>query len=566
MIMESRETMDVDVLFVGGGAACLSSALHLANLIQKHNEEVTESGEGRLLEDITLAVLDKGKFDGAHSLSGAIMDPCALKDLIPDLRDAPLESGVIGETVLFLTKENAIKSPVVPPFLKSHGCYVVSLSKLTSWIAEQADESGVMILPGFAAVEVLYDANRIIGVRTGDKGVDSDGTPKNDFEPGIDIHAKVTVFGEGARGSLTKSLLQAPGLAQGKNPQTYVIGIKEVWDLPGGILAPGEVIHTAGFPLKQSVYGGGFVYGMKDNLVSLGLIVGLGYKDPGMFPHEAFQKLKCHPRISRILKGGVLLQYGAKTVPVGGFFAIPKLALDGGLLIGDGAGLFNSQRIKGIHLAMKSGMLAAETIYGCIVDENFSESKLQAYENTFYKSKSADELYRARNYHQAFHRGFFTGVARTGLQYAMAGRDWRARLRSSEDHTSFRSVKFHSDSDSGLKSQPRALKESCDLILDRESDLFYAGIEYEENQPIHLKVNDINICTTTCWEKFRSPCRWFCPAQVYEIELDESSGNRTLTINPANCIHCKTCDIKDPFKNITWVPPEGGSGPKYSIS
>ncbi len=564
--MEDREILEVDVLFVGAGIASLSGALHLMNLIHDHNEKIASGGDGKPLEEISVAVLEKGAYVGAHNLSGAVLIPDALKALVPDAeKTAPLEAEVTSEDVWLMTKDRAFRSPVMPPFLKNHGAYVISLSKFTKWLGDLAEESGVDIFPGFAGTEVLYEGKRVKGIRTGDKGVDEEGRPKGNFEPGIDLHAKVTVFGEGTRGSLTKILINEHRLNKGKNVQTYVVGVKEVWEVPEDRVAAGRVIHTAGYPLKQNTYGGGFVYGMRNNCVTVGLIIGLDYKDPAMDPHREFQKFKLHPHISKLLEGGRLLQYGAKTAPVGGYFAIPELAVDGGLLIGDAANLFNSQKIKGIHIAQHSGMLAAETIFEGLLVDDFSQTRLAGYEAKLYASDAGKELYRARNFHQAFHHGLFFGALRGGLQYLLGGRDWRQRLYAASDNESLEKVQTHYGIAAPTGEQMGDIKYDGELTFDRETDNYYSGVSHEERQPSHLHIRDRRICVTTCWEEYRSPCTRFCPAKVYEIRINEETADRKLVVNFTNCLHCKTCDVKDPFSNITWVPPEGEGGPKYTM-
>jgi electron-transferring-flavoprotein dehydrogenase len=564
--MEAREILEVDVLFVGAGVASLSGALHLMNLIGAHNEKVKAGGKGQALEEISIAVLEKGAYVGAHSLSGAVLIPGALKALVPDAeKRAPLEAEVRSEEVLLLTKKRALRFPITPPFLKNHGAYVISLSRFTKWLGDLAEESGVDIFPGFAGTEVLYEGRRVKGVRTGDKGVNEEGRPKGNFEPGIDLHAKVTVFGEGTRGSLAKTLIKEQRLNTGKNTQTFVVGVKEVWEVPEGRFQAGKVIHTAGYPLKPNTYGGGFVYGMNNNLVSVGLIIGLDYKDPALDPQREFQKFKLHPHISKLLQGGRLLQYGAKTAPVGGYFAIPELVVDGGLLIGDAANLFNSQKIKGVHIAQHSGMLAAETIFEGLLADDFSKARLSAYEAKLYASHAGKELYRARNFHQAFHHGLYWGALRGGLQYLLGGRDWRARLDAAADSESLEALQAYYGTGEPTPEQMGDIKYDGEFTFDRETDTYHAGVSHEENQPSHLQIKDRQICVTTCWETFRSPCTRFCPAKVYEMRIDEATAERKLVVNFSNCLHCKTCDVKDPFNNITWVPPEGEGGPKYTM-
>jgi electron-transferring-flavoprotein dehydrogenase len=564
---EEREVMDVDVLFVGGGIANLSGALHLSNLIQKQNEAVEEEGQGKKLEDITIALIEKGTDIGAHSISGAIMDPLALKELVPDFMDkeAPLDCEVTEEEVSLLTKKGRIRSPIIPPPLNNHGNYIISLSKLTHWLGGLVEESGIDIFPGFAATETLYDGTAVIGVRTGDKGIGPDGEKKSNFEPGIDLHAKVTIFGEGSRGSLAKELIKKLGLDEGKNPQTYVSGVKEVWEVPEGTFEPGRVLHTMGYPLKSDTYGGGFVYGMKNNMVSLGLLTGLDSDDPYIDPHLEFQRFKLHPYISEIIKEGTLVQYGAKTAPVGGYFSVPKLFFDGGLLVGDSASLFISQKIKGIHIAMKSGMLAAETILDSLLKEDFSAANLESYQSKVMNSYIGKELYKVRNFHQAFQSGLWVALIKAGFQYILGGRIVKGRLSTEADYVHCKKVVEYYGTDSPTDEQRGAVRFDGKISFDKESDVYYSSTVHEEQQPPHLKIPDLNICYTTCREQYQNPCTRFCPANVYEMEIDEKTGNPALKLNFSNCVHCKTCDIKDPFENIIWVPPEGGGGPKYTV-
>ncbi|MBN2033043.1 MAG: electron transfer flavoprotein-ubiquinone oxidoreductase [Deltaproteobacteria bacterium] len=565
--MEEREVMDVDVLFVGGGVACLSGALHLSNLIREHNEKAEREGSGKKFEEVMIAVLEKGAYIGAHGISGAVMDPSVLKELVPDFveKGAPLEGEVKKESVYLLTKKGKIKSPITPPPLNNHGNYVVSLAKLNEWLGKLVEENGVYMFPGFAGTEVLYDNDRVVGVRSGDKGIDADGSKKSNFEPGIDLRAKVTVFGEGTRGSLTKTLIKKFNLDRDKNPQGYVVGVKEVWEVPEGRIQPGNVIHTLGYPLKSDTYGGGFIYGMKDNKISIGLLTGLDYRDPFMDPHREFQKFKLHPYIAGLMKDGKLIQYGAKTAPVGGYFAVPRLVFPGGMLVGDSASLFISQKIKGIHCAMKSGILAADAIFQGLLKENFSEQQLSSYREALAESSVGQELYRARNFHQAFQKGLWTAMVIAGFQYVLGGRVFKARLTTEPDFTHLKKVVEVYGKGSPTDEEKGIIKYDGTSTFDKETDVYYSGTTHEEKQPPHLKILDLEICYTRCTDEFQNPCVRFCPANVYEMEIDAETGKRRMKLNFSNCVHCKTCDIKDPFENITWMPPEGGGGPKYTV-
>jgi len=564
---EERDVMEVDVLFVGGGIACLSGALHLANLVKNHNEKVEQSGEGEKLDEIMIAVLEKGAYIGAHSISGAVMDPSSLKELVPDFLDkgAPLEGEVKKEKVCLLTKTGKITAPITPPPLNNHGNYVVSLSRFTEWLGQMVEESGVDIFPGFAGTEVLYDGNRVTGVRTGDKGIDAEGNKKENYEPGIDLKAKVTIFGEGSRGSLTKTLVKKYNLDQGKNPPSFVVGVKEIWEVPEGRIEPGMVYHTMGYPLKNDTYGGGFIYGMTNNQVSVGLLTGLDYQDPYLDPHTAFQKFKLHPMVAEILKDGKLAQYGAKSAPVGGYWSIPKPYFEGGLLVGDSANLFISQKLKGIHVAMKSGMLAAEATFNALLKNDFSESTLKEYETSLYNSSVGKDLRKVRNFHQLFKSGLYLALIRAGFQYVLGGRILKDRLNTTPDHVHLKKVSAVYGTNAPTDEQKGIIKFDGERTFDKETDVYYSGATHEEQQPAHLKILDLDLCYTRCTEEYQNPCLRFCPANVYEMETNEDTGERTMKLNFSNCVHCKTCDVKDPYENITWTAPEGGGGPKYTV-
>ncbi len=555
---EAREVMEFDVLFIGGGVASLSGAYHLAKLIKEHNEKVEKEGKGKHLGEVSIAIIEKGAYIGAHSISGAILDPTPLRELIPDFMEkgAPIEGEVNKEKVSFLTENSVINSPFIPPPLDNHGNYVISLSSFVAWLGEQVEQMGVDIFPGFSAVEILYEGERVAGVRLGDKGIAPDGSKKPNYEPGLDLKAKVTVFGDGSRGNLTKKLIQRFRLDEGKNPPSYVIGVKEVWELPEERIAPGEVIHTMGFPYGNKPYGGGFIYGMRDKHVSIGLMTGLDYEDPRLDPHMEFQRFKTHPFISKLLEGGKIVQYGAKTAPVGGYFSIPKLAVDGAVIIGDAANLFISQKIKGVHVAMRSGMLAAEAIFNALLSEDFSQNSLSKYEEELYRSDVGRDLYKSRNFHQAFKSGLWLGLIKAGIQYLLGGKIIKERVETEPDHTALKKLSQY------LKLR-KEVKFDGKLTFDKVTDVYYSGTVHEEQQPAHLKIGDLNICYEKCTIEYGNPCLKFCPANVYEMEIDEN-GNRHLKLNFSNCLHCKTCDIKDPYQNITWTPPEGGGGPKYT--
>lgn len=564
-----RETLEMDVVFVGAGPANLSGALHLARLVREHNEAV-ESGklEGEPLGEIEIGVIEKGASVGAHILSGAVMDPRALRELMPDFEEqgAPLESPVKEDYFLYLTKSRAIRSPITPPPLKNHGYYIVSLNRLTSWLGEKCEEAGVNIFPEFPGADMLYDdEDHVIGVRTGDKGIDKEGKPKENFEPGVDLLAKVTVLGEGPRGSLTKKLSERLNLNEGREPQVYSLGIKELWELPDDRYPAGRVTHTLGYPSDTKTYGGGWIYGMQNRIVNLGYVTGLDYGDPLLDPHAEFQRFKQHPFISKLLEGGKLLRYGAKTITAGGVFAMPQIYSDGVLLVGDCAGFLNSQRLKGIHTAIKSGMLAAEAIFEALLAKDFSARQLRRYEQLVEESWIMPELRRVRNFHAGFRRGRWLGMANAGLQFITGGRSWGLFDRASGEpgHEALRKLSAYGYKGDDISQRYNGLRFDGQLTFNKLTDVYHAAVKHDEDQPAHLHVLDTNICSTRCAEEYGNPCQRFCPAAVYEMVEGGQDGKRRLQINFSNCVHCKTCDIMDPYQIINWVTPEGGGGPDY---
>jgi electron-transferring-flavoprotein dehydrogenase len=549
-VSAERERLDADVLIVGAGPAGLACALHLARLVRQHNE----SGGKPELSTEGIYVLEKGRDIGAHQLSGAVLDPRALAELVPDFaKTAPLDTLVNDDAAYFLTASRAWKLPITPPPLRNHGNYIVSVSKLAKWLGGLVEQAGVNVFTQFAGAQLIHEGEAVAGVITEDKGRDKDGKPKDNFTPGYDLRAKITVLAEGPRGSLTKHLVADKNLG-GLNPQVYSIGVKELWEVLPGRIKPGWVAHTLGWPLDSSMYGGGWIYGMRENRVSLGLVTGLEYHNPRFDPHEAFQRFKTHPFVRRILEGGKLVRYGAKTIPVGGWYSIPRSYLDGCLIIGDSASLLNSQRLKGIHMAIKSGMLAAETILDALRAGDTSAAKLSVFRRKVDESWIGRELRSVRNFHQSFQHGLWRGLAHTAVQFVTGGRGLVDPMRMKAGHEQYHKL-------DGAGPAPPRFQGDGVLTFDRLTDVYHSGTRHEEDQPCHLHVLDTSICVNRCVIEYGNPCQYFCPAAVYEMV--EEKGGRRLKINFSNCVHCKTCDIADPYQIIDWVPPEGGGGPNY---
>jgi len=548
-----RETLDADVLIVGAGPAGLACALHLANLIEAH----TAAGKSPSLSAENIYVLEKGREVGAHQLSGAIMDPRGLRELVPDFeKSAPLDTPVTGDAAFFFTENGSWQLPITPPPLANHGNFVISLNKLVKWLGGLVEKKGVNLFTSFAGASLIEEGAGIGGVITEDKGLDKNGKPKDNFTPGYELRAKVTVLAEGPRGSLTKDLVSRFKL-DGVNPQAYGIGIKELWEVPAGRIETGFVGHTLGWPLDSSMYGGGWFYGLQNNRVSLGMVIALEYHDPLFDPHEAFQKYKTHPHIRRIIEGGKLIRYGAKTVPYGGWYSMPRPYLDGGLIIGDSGSLLNSQRLKGIHTGIKSGMLAAETIYEALCAGDTSAAKLAAYSAKLDASWIKTELWEVRNFHQAFSHGLWSGLAKSAVQFVSGGRGFTDPLRAKAGYEEYTKLNRGPE----LVDQSTRFKGDGVITFDRLTDVYHSGTRHEEDQPCHLVVTEPNICVDRCVREYGNPCQYFCPAAVYEMGMEK--GSARLKINFSNCVHCKTCDIADPYQIIEWKVPEAGGGPNY---
>ena len=545
-----RESMEYDVVIVGAGPSGLSAAIRLKQLC-------AESGK-----DVSVCIVEKGSEVGAHILSGAVLEPRALNELIPDWQEkgAPLNTPAADDRFMFLTENKAFKLPT-PPQMNNHGNYIVSLGNVCRWLGEQAEALGVEIYPGFAAAEVLYDENGAVrGVATGDMGIGKDGEPTANHTPGVELHAKITLFAEGCRGSLSKGLFQKYELRKECDPQTFGIGIKELWEIDPEKHQPGLVWHSIGWPMNSATYGGSFLYHLEGNQMAVGFVIGLDYQNPYLSPFDEFQRFKLHPAVKPFFEGARRISYGARALNEGGFQSIPKLTFPGGALIGCTAGFLNVPKIKGTHTAMKSGMLAAESAFEALTQEGAQEGagngiELTAYPEALKASWVWQELRGVRNIRPAFHNGMWAGLAYSAVDtYLLRGKaPWT--FRNHADHPQLKKASECTPID-----YP---KPDGKITFDKLSSVFISNTNHEENQPAHLTLRDKSVPIEVNLALYDAPEQRYCPAGVYEIVRDDDGSNPRLQINAQNCVHCKTCDIKDPSQNINWVVPEGGGGPNY---
>jgi electron-transferring-flavoprotein dehydrogenase len=563
-VTQERESYPLDVLFVGGGPASLAGAIRLARLVRRHNEEAA-GGSGRGEIGVEIGVIEKAREFGQHGLSGAVLNPRALAELIPDYKErgCPLGTQVRKDAFCLLTRTGHLKVPefLIPPDNDNRGFHTLSLQRFTRWLAEIAEAEGVFLFPGTTGVEILYEGSRVAGVRTGDKGLGRDGAPKANHEPGLDLRAKVTVFGEGPRGTLAEDLIHKLGLRSDRNEQIYSLGTKEVVKVQKG-RGEGLVLHTLGYPLTSRQFGGGFLYELDEDTYALGFVASLSWRDPRFDGHAALQQWKKHPLIQSFIRGGEVIAYGAKTIPEGGYFSIPKLSTDGALLVGDSAGLVNVKQLKGIHYAMTSGMLAAETIFEGLLAGDLSAARLARYEERLRGSYAMAELWRDRNLRIAFEKGLYAGLASVGL-HRFTGGGTKRRTRIQADFKSFVPV--------AALPPPPADPPGFDpaTVVDKLTDVYKSGTVHREDQPSHIAILDPRLCVEKCIPTYGvAPCTNFCPAKVYELVGDGEA--RRIQVNFSNCVHCKTCVILDPLdaggadalQNINWRAPAEG-GPKY---
>ena len=551
--MSNTNTVSTDILIIGGGPSGLATAIRLADLLKQ------KGLEKRIL------LIEKGSAIGSHILSGAVLRPQVFKKLLPDVdfNEIPLNAKVCKDALFLLSKKMKLKLPFDPPYMGNKGNYTASLAEICRYLANIATEKGVEIYTGFAMSELLYNENgKVCGAKVIDTGVDHHGDKLENFQPGSIVEAKLTILAEGTRGSLTKKLINKFDLQKGKNPQIYSLGCKEIWSVPEGTIKPGEVYHTMGYPAMQcNVFGGGFIYGLNDNKVAVGLALGLDYADPTLDLHKAFQMWKTHPVVEKFLKNGKMLEYGAKTMPEGGWYSLPKLYTDNALIVGDGAGFLIMPSLKGIHLAIGSGMLAAETALTALEKNDFSEQTLQIYEKLVKQSNIYKEMYRLRNFRQGFINGMIMGMFHFGTQLVTCGAGFFGKLKTHPDSDATKRLEDF-EGKKTFKEKTADFEFDKVLTFDKATDVYFSGALHDENQVPHLQINDPKSYSIHNIKEFDAPCQYYCPAEVYELHTDKT-GHQELRIHFENCLDCKTCDIKEPVDGITWNVPNGGNGPDY---
>jgi electron-transferring-flavoprotein dehydrogenase len=555
-----RESMEVDVLYVGAGPATLASAIHLMSQVESWNRAAEQAGRPTL-EPPTVLVLEKSAAIGDHMLSGAVMNPRAIRELVPEFEAEGFPTEYVCDYAGFwlFHPRGKLSVPVVPPNFRKKGYHVVSLNRVAKWLGERAEAAGVDIYPGFAGDALLVEGGRVVGVRTGDMGVDREGKPKPTFQPGMDIRAKVTILGEGVLGTLSKQLIERFGLA-GRNPQTYETGVKEIWRIDPGKHRPGRVVHGMSFPRILGGFHGMWLYDMQDDLISYGFVTLLESENPNTDPHLEAQRFKTNPWMRDLLEGAELIRYGAKCIPTGGLNSQPKLYTDGALLIGDSASMCNAQNLSGIHMAIKTGMLAAETVLDALVAGDFSAVTLGAYAERYRRSWAWQEHHQARNFAASTQRGIFFFALNEPLRLLTGGRGIADDLSLDPGYTHMKQLAELPRSERARE----AFEFDGVLTFSKEHLVQFSGTAHEADQPSHLVVSDTDLCSDVCSEEYGNPCESFCPAAVYEMVPDpENPGRKRLFIHHENCVHCKTCDIADPYQVITWTPPEGGEGPDY---